>query len=34
VREDHGLHPVARIYVATGLKASWAQAWPVFRNYA
>jgi Dolichyl-phosphate-mannose-protein mannosyltransferase len=24
----------ARIYVATGLKSSWAQAWPAFRDYS
>ena len=23
----------AAIFLATGLKASWAQAWPAFRNY-
>jgi hypothetical protein len=24
----------ARIYIATGLKSSWAQAWPAFRDYS
>jgi hypothetical protein len=24
----------ARVYVATGLKASWARAWPAFRDYS
>jgi hypothetical protein len=24
----------ARIYIATGLKASWARAWPAFRDYS
>jgi hypothetical protein len=24
----------ARIFAATGLRASWAQAWPAFRGYA
>jgi hypothetical protein len=24
----------ARIYIATGLRSSWAQAWPAFRDYS
>jgi hypothetical protein len=24
----------AQVYLATGLKSSWARAWPAFRNYS
>ena len=24
----------AQIYIATGLRSSWAQAWPAFRDYS
>jgi hypothetical protein len=34
VGQDHGLHPVAQVFIATGLRSSWAQAWPAFRNYS
>jgi hypothetical protein len=24
----------AQVFIATGLRSSWAQAWPAFRNYS
>jgi hypothetical protein len=39
VGQDHGLgvsddEQGAQIFVATGLRSSWAQAWPAFRGYS